>query len=93
MLGYVFVKPEYIEGGGKNIHIFEVTNMNVQNGNQNYIFNRKPRCNNDKVLAKKDVGFNIEYRDNDGKVRKYALELQNSGKNVCGQCVATFYSR
>ena len=93
MLGYVFVGPNYIEGGGENIHIFEVKAVeNETKTNKKYTFKRKAKCNHDKVQAEKDVGFNIEYRDNDGKVRKYVLELQDQGKKICGQCVATFYS-
>lgn len=82
---YVFVEPEYIEGNGKNMHIFE-----ARKDERGIIIDDSSRC------EKADVLSRFKYRSickNKSEVRADAADLQNSGKNVCGQCVATFYSR
>lgn len=91
--GYVFVTPEYIEGNGKSVHIFEVEKMNVKNGKTNYEYKIRAVDGQEKRTEKELKKDEFKHRKTKKEVRATAADLQNRGKNVCGQCVATFYSR
>lgn len=84
-MAYAFVEPEYIEGNGKNMHIFP-----IRRNERGVIVSSFSCCGNEEVLSEFKY---ISICKNKSEVRATAADLQNSGKNVCGQCVATFYSR
>lgn len=83
-MNYAFVGSNHIKGYGENIHIFE-----VQRNGRGEFEGLSSRCGNVSLLN----GWNaIEICENESKARSTAVNLQNSGKNVCGICVATFYA-
>lgn len=89
--GYVFVTPEYIEGNGKSVHIFEVESMNVKNGKMNYVYKIRAVDGQEKRTEKELKKDEFKHHKTKKEVRKYVLYLQNKGDQVCSVCIGKFY--
>lgn len=90
-MSYVFVGPNYIEGGGENIHIFEVEKMNVKNGKTNYEYKIRAVDGQEKRTEKELKKDEFKHRKTKKEVREYALILQDKGDQVCSVCIGKFY--
>ena len=88
-MGYVFIPREFIDAeDAKNIHIFE----GELNKTSNVASTRTKEACCGKV-KRKDTWRYLKYEDKKETSRNYAaVELENKGRETCGQCVATLYS-
>lgn len=89
--GYVFVTPEYIEGNGKSVHIFEVESMNVKNGKTNYNYKIRAVDGQEKRTEKKLKKDEFTHCKTKKEVREQAWKWQDQGTNVCSVCIGKFY--
>lgn len=81
---YEFVPPESIVGEGDNVHIFEARETNSGRKTAD-----NSRCGQ---VSVKDRWCSDSSYSTKNSTRTKAAELANSGKNICGQCVGTFYA-
>lgn len=91
--GWAIYDRQYIDGEqSHNIHAVETFVIQNQDGT----FSSRPNCDLKTRCGvrtlKKGKRSCIMASTSEVDIRNKLAELQNSGREVCGQCVATFYA-
>ena len=93
-LVYVFVKPQFVDAeNAQNYHIFKGY-YDLRTGHFISFTNGKSCCGkcHCKSSSERVRPFENPNEDSLMAARRYAAYLEEHGKKVCGQCVATLFS-
>ena len=91
--GWALYESQYIEGDAPhNIHVAEVRIVANKNGGVDVTPNgeRITSCGKRHLVAERRC--NCFYSNSEKAIRNKIVELQNSGREVCGMCAGHFYS-